>query len=211
MSTTISSLTSKASTMLNDAGQVRWTEAELLGWINLGLKEVVTFDPPAHTKTVAHALVAGAAQTLPSEALTLINITRNLAADGITPGRQIRRCDKSSLDAMFPNWEQEPKKSYTSNWMYDPRDPLSFDVSPPVLAGTKIEVTYSYHPADVTAGEPMPISEKYIGALLDYIMYKSLAKETEQPESAKRAAAHFSAFTSAIAAIVTNRNGGARP
>jgi hypothetical protein len=63
----------------------------------------------------------------------------------------------------------------------------------------------------VTAEESSPLASEYDGAILDYICYKALAKETEQPTSAQRAAAHFKAFSSAIAAVITNRNGGARP
>jgi hypothetical protein len=63
---TAQSLIDKASTILQDAGAVRWTAAELLGWLNEGQRFIYHLRKDSSAKVTTMALAAGTRQTVPA-------------------------------------------------------------------------------------------------------------------------------------------------
>ena len=203
----VTDILTRAGDVLQDAGFTRWTRLELVRWFNDALRDLVNLDPTACEKNQVVSLIAGAKQALPADAVMLLDVVGNVNSDGAT-GRQIRMADRAVLDATFPKWQSESQKSYASNVMYDLKNRKTFYVHPPVIAGTQIELVYSYFPGDVTADSTVPVDAMYHTPLLDYVLYKAFAKESEQPASAQRAVAHFQAFTQGVQALITYRGGG---
>lgn len=194
-----SSIISRAGTVLADETYVRWTEAELLGWLNDGQREIVSLRPSANPKTAAVALVAGTRQALPAEAYQLIRITRNMDADGTTPGWAVRLTDMALLDQQSPDWHMETPKARVRQYTYDLREPLAYYVYPPVVSGTRVEMTYSFPPVEVpSAASAITISDMYANALLDYVLFRAYAKDGEHPANAARAAAYRQSFENSL-------------
>ena len=72
--TTGANILSRVESTLQDTANVRWTEAELLNYINDGQREIANIQP---SSTALHAnvqLVTGTKQAIPSDGLKLISV-----------------------------------------------------------------------------------------------------------------------------------------
>jgi len=107
----------RASITLNDEEFVRWTKDELYGWVNDGSCEVVLRRPAARAVTSAITLIAGTFQTMPEGTLNLMDVVRNIKADGST-GRPVRRIDRQLLDDQLPTWQEMKQADSVKHFMF---------------------------------------------------------------------------------------------
>jgi hypothetical protein len=195
------SILSKASAQLVDEDAIRWPLDELLGYLNEGQRSLVIVRPEAGTARVSQRLVAGTAQSIPPGAHTLLDIPRNMGADGSTPGNAIRVVSREVLDAIVPNWHQAKASSVVSEFMFDPRNPTAFYVSPPQPATNTgyVELVIARNPADVPAvDQPITIDDVYAPALLDYVLYRAYSKDSEFGGEAALSVQHYNTFMQSI-------------
>ena len=101
---TVASIVVKVQTILQDVTGIRWPEAELLGWLNDGQREVVLYKPNAFVTNENLQLVQGTRQDLPASGVQLIDVVRNMGTSGSAPGRAIRITMREILDAQVPDW-----------------------------------------------------------------------------------------------------------
>jgi hypothetical protein len=203
------SIADKAILVLQDAGNTRWTLPEILGWINAGQKEIVIAKPDACTVTKAVQLASGTRQILgagaTADAVMLLRLQRNMGVDGLTPGSVVTIISGEQLDALSPDWHAEPKVAAVEHYVYDPRVPLQYYVYPPSNGSGYVEATYSAVPAAIASlAGAITISDIFENALVDYVLYRCFAKDSEMQEQAARAVAHYQAFSSAIGANTQN-------
>ena len=99
-------LISRIQDSLQDTTGVRWTEAELLRYINDAQREVVNFKPQASADHSNVQLVTGTEQSIPDVALSLIKVVRNMSATGgsATGKKSIRLVDEDILNSIEPDW-----------------------------------------------------------------------------------------------------------
>ena len=190
----------KAQTILQDVAGVRWNEAELLGWMNDGQREVIIYKPNANTVSAKVQLVKGTKQTIPVDGVQLVDVPRNLTAAG-DPGRAIRLTERETLDAYQPEWHTTTPSATAKHYMYSLADPKRFWVYPPQPATGMgyIEIVYGAVPGDMTLGAAITLDDVYQAALLDYVLYRAFSKDTEfAVNGTNRAATHYNAFLSAV-------------
>lgn len=209
-----SDIMSDAALLLLDEDFVRWPLSEIAGWIDRGVETIITVKPSAKSKTAVLTLVAGTKQTLPDEEniVQLLDIVRNMGADGATPGRMIRQTARSELDSNEPNWHNSAKVPYRSEvrqFVFDENLPKTFWVYPGNDATGKIESIVSYLPDSVVSrhtGDASDIStweivvdldDQYRPALLDYVMWRALSKE-DVAATFQKATAFFQSFQTAL-------------
>lgn len=75
--------------LLQDTANTRWTAAELLTYLNdaqrdIAIRTVALGISPAYTKTVPVRLKSGVLQTVPEDAIRLIDVKRNLGREWVT-------------------------------------------------------------------------------------------------------------------------------
>lgn len=187
----------RASITLNDEDFVRWTKDELYGWVNDGACEVVLRRPAARAVTTPITLIAGTFQQMPEGTLVLLDVIRNLKADG-GPGRPVRRTDRQLLDDQLPTWQEMKQADTIKHFMFEEATPTTFYVYPPAKAGTKVDVLHSEAPPLITGDDDMVLLDRaYMGPMVSYVMYRCLAKDSEYANAAM-ATAHFQAFTEAL-------------
>jgi len=195
-------ITDKASILLLDIGGVRWPAAtELLGWVNSGMKEVVLQKPNALTLTSSIPMVAGTKQTIPSTSISLLELVRNMGADGLTPGAAIGIIDRNLLDTMNPYWHTSTPATETTNFCYDLRDLKTFYCLPPQPVGTvqKVEAVMSINPVTLTAlSQVISLDDIYETVLIDYVLYRAFSKDAEHAANMQRADYYHKAFLSAL-------------
>lgn len=192
--------------ILQDTTSVRWPVPELVRYLNDGQREVVLYRPDATIKSATVECVAGAKQSLPSDGAKLIDVIRNSAAAGTS--KAVRMVAREVLDAQIPNWYGLSGELDVVHFTYDPRDPKTFFVYPPALTTTRVDITYSAFPTDVT--EPadgstyddvtgnMDLPDIYGNVVTDYILYRAYSKDSEYAGNAQRAQAHYTAFANAL-------------
>lgn len=172
----------------------RWPDAELLRWTNDSRMAILTRRPVACSKVANITLIAGTYQTIPADGTQLLDVIRNMGADGNTPGRSIRRTDRQNLDDNDLNWHAGAQSATISQFTYDDRTPKSFFVSPPAVAGTKVMTSYAAIPAEVTSKtDSLDIGLEYLDAVVNYVCYRAKSKDSEYANAAE-AAAYYGAF-----------------
>lgn len=146
------SIIDRAEIILQDTTNVRWSESELIGWLNDGQREIVLLRPSANTINSAVQLVAGTKQSLPAGGLQLVKITRNMGTTGTDAGNMISSALQMDMDAVNPNWHSEAAKAIVKNYIYDERDPRVFYVYPQQPSSSRgyVEMVYSKPPVNVS-------------------------------------------------------------
>lgn len=188
----------RARTLLVDADSVRYPDSELLGWVNDGQREIVVLRPDANQKVANLTLVGGTRQSLPPDGYQLVDVFRNMGT-GATPGRGVRKVEREYLDASLPSWHSATPENDVQHYAYDPRTPRTFFVFPPAVAGRVVEIAYSAVPSLLTTTtDVIGVDDAYANVLLDYVMYRALAKDTEHPANAQRAMAYRQAFENSL-------------
>lgn len=191
----------KAQRLLLDETAIRWLEPELLGWLNSGQREIVLLKPNSCVKNEAVQMMAGTKQALPAGGLVLIDVVRNMGADGATPGRAITGVQRDVLDTVSPDWHSASANAVAKHYVYDVRDPKNFYLYPPQPPATtqRVEIVYSVAPTELTAtSDVISVDDIYEGCLIDYLLYRAYSKDAEFAGNGERAVAHFQAFQSAL-------------
>ena len=206
---TAQTIINKAAIQLTDIANVRWTRAELLSWLNDGMRQIVTIQPSASSTTSVIKLSAGTRQSIPSDGWLLLAIYRNMGTTGTTPGRAIRIVSREILDGFNPDWNSDTAKAEVRNYIYTNQDQLAFYVYPPNTGTQYIEINYSAQPTDLTSeSQVIPIFDIFQTALVDYIMYRACSKDAEYAPGVALAQGYMTTFVAAIqtktASEVTN-------
>lgn len=192
---TAQSLINRVKRILNDSTSVRWTEAELLDYLNDAQREIVLMRPDALTKTESMALVASnTKQSIPNAGIRLMNVTRNMGADGNTPGRAIRLVDRAVLDTQVPDWHSSAAANEVMHYVFDPVNPKIFYVYPRVSTSRQIEIVYSASPADILLTDTIAIDDIYSNAIINYIFYRAYSKDADYAQNASLSSSYWNSF-----------------
>lgn len=200
MAIAVSDLVSRAGYVLQDEGYVRWTVPELIAWINDGAAATITVKPSARSSFKVISLAEGTFQQIPDDGVRLLDVTRNIKADGVSPGRAIRLVDRQLLDDQNPDWHQARKSSTVKHYTFDDRASSEFYVYPPALVGSKVEILYAQLPPAVTSQtDTLDMSREYVDPLVSYVCYRALSKDSEFANG-NVATLHYQAFATALGA-----------
>jgi hypothetical protein len=179
----------------------RWTPAEALLWLNDGQREIVHQLPKANPQRATPTIAAGTRQTLTGLGLTngiqVLDVVRNMAADGTTPGRAIIKRDRAWLDVRKPSWHSDTA-SDAYDWMFDDRDPKAFYIYPAKTSG-KIEIIYSALPTDLTViGDAIALDDIYANALQWFMLFSFYSKDATFNRGQQAAASYWALFMQAL-------------
>lgn len=200
MTVAVNDIIDKAEITLLDEANKRWSAAELLGWLNSGTKAISARKPDVYVSNESFTLVEGTKQSI-AAAVIILDITRNMGTDGDTPGDIISRVDKKDLDVADPSWHTATASATVKHWMYDPKDPTSFDVYPPQPAESfgYVDGVWCSSPPVVAAGANIGIDDIYEPVILDYILFRAYSKDGALAiNAASRATAHAQLFLEAL-------------
>jgi len=205
----VSDVINRARILLNDtdAAGYRWTNAELIDYINDAQLMIAVARPDASPGAGVITLAAGTKQTLPTEAFRLMDVIRNIASDGVTPGRAVRITDRDTLDLFEPNWHSAPRRAEVKHYIYDEATPLEFFVYPPVNAGVRIEVRFTKRPALVAqTTDDLTLNDAYFEPTLMYVMYRSYLKDLEFSGNVALASQYLQNFSGMTGFKITKDN-----
>lgn len=183
------------SEQLNDLDHTTWSEDVLLGYITSAEREIITIRPDAYSIVTTMQLVAGAKQSLSSDYLRLLDIKRNMGANGTTPGRSIQAVEDDALDLFDFNWSAESGSAVTKNYSYDEKTPNVFYVDPPSDGTNYIEMSVSRAPPVIdSVNDDLVLADTYYNAVVQWCMFRAYSIEVDSASSQRRAAAHEASF-----------------
>ncbi|AAQ54991.1 virion-associated phage protein [Burkholderia phage Bcep22] len=160
-------LIARAGNVLQDEDHIRWEVPELIEWINDAARETIVRRPAARSVAAVLELAAGTRQAIPERGVELLDVVRNMGADGVTPGRIVRRVDRQLLDDQNPDWHAARAKNVVKHFTFDERAPRIFYVYPPAVAGTKVETLHSELPPAIAAsGDTLDMGAEYMNVLV---------------------------------------------
>lgn len=186
---TVRSLINKALIVLQDTGKTRWSDADLLGWLNSAAGEIVTLKPNSNTQNSSIALVAGVKQTITG--ISLLRVVRNMGANGAAPGQAIDFIPLETLNSFIPDWPLHDPNGTVKFYAVDPRDRTVFYIYPAQAAATtqQVEVMQSVLPTTIAIGSieeaVLPLADEYETALLHGILKWAFAEDTDVGDTAK--------------------------
>lgn len=205
--TTGANLLARIEATLQDTANVRWTEAELLNYINDGQREIANLKPDA---TALHANVhlgTGTKQSIPTDGLKLLNVVRNMSgtAGSSTGGRAIRLVSWDILDTQDPDWHNPTVTgdathgTIPKHYLFDENDPLNFYIYPGIAGNAYVELVYSQRPTDLAnTSATIAVPDNYSNALIDYALFRAFTKDAENAGNSQRAGAHYQTFTVSV-------------
>lgn len=226
----------RCSTQLHDLAPqfTRWTERELVAWLNDGQRAIAKYMPYACSRVDALRLVTGTKQSIETitfdrvingdgsapaavRGASLLNIRRNLGADGLTPGLAMRIVAGEVLDSVYPGWHM--RTGTPTQYVFDPQTPKVFYVSPGVAFSSTIwvEAAYLASPNELVSADlfgmdgssttPISIDDKYVDDLVNYILARAYMKDAEFAADGGLAQAHSAQFIASINAQVAALTG----
>lgn len=192
-------LIDKVATLLYDNNNVRWSRAELLKYVNDGQRQLVAVLPEVTSTVAVAALTSGTRQSIPSGGWMLLDVTRNMGTDGVSPGRAVRRVDMTVLDESNPDWQADTATAEAKTFMYNARDRAAYYVHPPSDGTNYLEVVYSVYPTEQAEGDAILIDDVYAPALQDYILWRAYTKAADYADPMK-AEQHLTSFQTVLSA-----------
>jgi hypothetical protein len=165
---------------LLDAAKRTWPDAELLDYLNEGLRASCGIKADIYTSEEYIQLVAGTLQTIPDNGTSLIRISDN------RNGRIVTQVDFDLLQESNRFWPAGTLETTVENYAADPRDPRRFIVSPPNDGRGQVRMLWATPPDEITLGTTeMPVSDIYQPPLIDYVLYRAYSKNSARQDLAK--------------------------
>lgn len=199
--TKVTTILHNAQTILLDRTGTRWPLQELLGWLNMGQLAIVNHRPDALSKSETFATKLGTYQTLPPEALRLIDVVRN---EGLSK-KPIRSIPRHVLDDQHIDWHDESAPANAvDHFTYDDRNPKSFYLYPAPALDVQIRVVYSIAPPAIEIADfandatVISIDDTYANPLMDFVLFRAYSKDATYAGNVERAAMAMQSFNNAL-------------
>jgi len=200
---TCAEIETNARALLRDAdpdGDFEHSSDELLNWIKEAHSAAVLLKPNVNTVNEAVQLAEGTRQELPAGGVSLVRAINNMGADGSTPGPTITIVSRDTLDNADPNWHFTTPSSTVEHYVFDEDDPTHFDVYPPQPATPNyIRLVFAKNPVlPSSMADPITVDDIYAPVLTDYVCYRALSEDGDNPENRNRAEGFYTKFAEAL-------------
>ncbi|WP_163557582.1 DUF6682 family protein [Halomonas sp. NO4] len=204
--TTVGTVIDNAKLVLQEvtSAGTRWTNEELIGWLNEAYQAIVQLKPDASSVNETITLDPGTKQSIPDDGLRLIDVVRNTATDSDKLG--ILVTSRRALDTTRRSWHADDESVNIEQFVFDDQDPTHFYVYPPAATGAEIEIIYSSVPSahDASGGlsaiesDTIKLNDSYVPAITDYILYRAYSKDADHAANLQRAQMHLEAYMNSL-------------
>ena len=175
-------------TIHDEVATYRWSDAELIDYVNAASRQIVSVVPEANLVTSIISITNNIAkQALPAGGIKFVKVLNNVSpADGTTIQGAVRQVEKDALDSYDPNWEYDTTiktvagaVDFFDHYCHDPRDKKAFYIYPPGSTTVYANTQYSAIPTAMTVvGDTIPLDDEYLEAYYAYVTYRALTKES---------------------------------
>lgn len=177
----------------------RYSDAYLLGFVNQAIKRTAVLRPDMFGSIQDIPTQADTAvQTLPSDALRLVDIFQ------VKGGNAVTEVDRETMNRNYPNWMNETSGSPV-NFMRHVKNEDRFFLYPPPVSGTVLVGEYAAIPADYILTDTITApSDAFFPAIVDCTVYLAESIDDEHV-NAGRAKLFFESFASLLGTSLKNR------
>jgi hypothetical protein len=188
---------------LKDEFGFEYPPSKILPYFDLFCAETVNLVPESYPVEDAIVLVSGARQTLPADAISLIDVLYNVTGSGTTElaTTAVKLINKNNLDSIFPGWPSSPASATVLFVAVDSRNPKVFYTYPPQPSSSmgSIKVLLSELPDPITVDtEDFPFDDSYKPACVDYLIYRCLIEETTIPNAQAKATSFYNKYLTGL-------------
>lgn len=200
--TTVGEVLRRSKLILQEVTQsgTRWSNEELLGWLNESYQAIIGVKPDAAAENETMECVAGTKQAIPASGVRLLDVVRNMVS-----GMAIMPASRSALDSTRRRWHSEEPSEDVEQFIFDDADPRHFYVYPPAVAGLEIEIIYASVPAphalaeaNTESTEVIKLPDIYAPTVVDYILMRAYSKDADHAANLNRAQLHSNSYMSAL-------------
>lgn len=193
MATTVDNVVERVASLLQDTGYVRWTAADLIRYLNEAQSATVKKVPAANITITDLTLVEGTQQTVPADAMVLMDVIYNNPAG--VPGPTIRWVDMDTQNATDPDWRAATAAVTVEEYMYETDDPYVFWVSPPQTAvPTNVRIKYAANPPIIISGGNITLGDEFVNAIIEYMLHRAYSRDVEYAGDDGKAVIHLKQF-----------------
>ena len=180
-----------------DTSNLRWSDADMLVFVNAGQREIVTLLPEANMVEAINTITQGSStkQTIPSDGIKFIKCISARDNTNSVRGPMMRRVERDALDSLFLEWSHpdvdvdQPRVPNFTNihtdvryeqFAHDPREPYEYWIYPvpPVSGTTFLSFVYCQLPADLVAlSGTFALDDQYQNAMVEYVIYRCLSRD----------------------------------
>lgn len=179
--------------ILRDAGADLYSDALIQAAVLAGEVMTATTKPESVSDRIEIATAAGSLQALPATHFRLLDLLHNGPASA--PRRSINLVGRETLDRMTPNWRSATPVDDAREYVYDERNPLQFELSPPVKAGTIVGLL-AKRPTPYTnvANDELTVDAMNQPAVIEWALYRLFSEDTEGTVNEARSRKHYGNF-----------------
>jgi hypothetical protein len=176
-----SAIIDKVEADLEDSSNTTWSATTHLANLNEAMKKIVFYKPDTYIVRSAVALVAGCKQALAVGETGLLEITRNMGSDGLTPGNVITLIEKAVMDAVLPSWMTVTTAAGAClHYMYDTKDPRVFYVYPGRTSSAwYVEMARWSTPINIASGEAITLDDSYEDTIMKFMKARAWEKKRQ--------------------------------
>lgn len=207
MAITVASVLARVRNQLNDAGsRKRWTDTELLDYANEGQRSACVLKPDLMAVEADVTPSAGSRQSMPADGFQMLDVICNIDPNTGEELSGIRVCARTALDSLNPDWRmQKYAKTTVLNYYFEGTQPKVYSINPPQPTGTtaKIRISYAKTPDLLTLDGVISLPDVLDQCLVDYVLFRAFAKDTEADGNTERATAAYQRFAAAVGAKET--------
>lgn len=178
---------------------LRYSDADLLGYLNQTVKRMVTIRPDLFNKLATVTLTPNdVMQSLPADAHRLIDIYYVVGKNSVT------EVERPMMQRTYPQWVSDPAGT-PLNFIRHERNPTKFFVYPKPAPGTEVVLEYVAVPADYGLSDTITApTDGYLPALVDGVMFLASSIDDEHVDS-NRAQLFLQSFTQALGVDLQSR------
>lgn len=164
----------KVAQILSDTGFTQWKETELIGYLNSAIRLICVYRPDACTVLKDVSLVVGYVQTI--DGLRFVDAFHN--GTMANPGDAVEVVSLRERDSIDRSWRSDIAATTILEVMYDDNYPDKYFVSPPANADSRLVISQTETPAELTANtDTLPIADTYEPHLIEWVLYLAFSRD----------------------------------
>lgn len=203
---TANDLINRCRDLIQDVEGQRWTDTELLRWLNDAQLEVVRIAPHANSALLTQPLSVGTSQPIPGTAIALIRFVGNGSTTNL--GKVPMTVDVNQMDRADPNWRTATPTTVVEHVMTDPKHNI-FHVYPPNNGAGSMVLECGVYPTVVmTTSGTISVEEEFSTSLVNYMAYRALQKDSDDVTQQKAMNLYLKLFYESLGASVPATLGG---
>ena len=195
MTIAVSSVLTRAVTLLLDETAIRWPQEELLNSVNDAVLAMAVLNPLLYTARATMSLEAGVYQTIPAGKRHLNRIISN------TSGSAVRVVSQGFLDVQDPDWYGGTQKPVVKYIVLEQFNSKHFLCAPPNNGAGKLDAIFTIDPPKYGLDDSIDLDSTYGNPLLSFVLYRAFLKDAETSDDA-RSTKHYETFVQQMAQAV---------